>query len=149
MPLFTILFGVGLMVIGIIAYIVSEPSSIDSLLPSLLGLIALALGVGSVFRKELRKHLMHAAVIIAVMGVLVPVIRMLAYLAEMEYNEQVRMARVLLTMLASAAYVYAAVQSFRAVRKNRKEHNGGKDYKDSTPEQTEPQPSETEPPEAE
>lgn len=149
MPLFTILFGVGLMVIGIIAYIVSEPSSIDSLLPSLLGLIALALGVGSVFRKELRKHLMHAAVIIAVMGVLVPVIRMLAYLAEMEYNEQVRMARVLLTMLASAAYVYAAVQSFRAVRKNRKEHNGGKAPKDSTPEQTEPQPSETEPPEAE
>ena len=87
-------------------------------------------------KKEMKMHLMHNTVIIATMDVLVPVVRMVMYLTELEHNEQVRMARVLLTMTANKVYVYLTVRSFRAARRS---------SKDSTPEQTDAEPEQAEP----
>jgi heme/copper-type cytochrome/quinol oxidase subunit 4 len=122
MPIYTILFGVALMGIGVGTYIGStEPSLSSFLLQMILGLLAIALGVGSMVKKEMRMHLMHGAILLAAMGVVVPTIRFVLFLFEMERDQQMQLLRVILTVAFSGAYVYLAVQSFRAARKGRKD----------------------------
>ena len=76
MPAFTILFGVALMAVGIATYTASEEQPSALLLPIIFGLVAMGLGVGSIVKKDLRMHLMHGAVLIAALGVLIPVIQL-------------------------------------------------------------------------
>jgi hypothetical protein len=123
MPILTIFFGVALMAVGIGTYAGTPEASrgIGDLLPALFGLVALALGVGSLIKKDLRMHLMHGAVLLASLGVLIPLIRLVMYLAEMPTDDQMRLVRVILTVGFSGAYVYTAVQSFRAARRSRKD----------------------------
>ncbi|MEM6504389.1 MAG: hypothetical protein AAF711_02875 [Planctomycetota bacterium] len=121
MPVLTILFGVGLMAVGIGTYIgAGEGASIGAfLLQLILGLLAVGLGVGSMVKKEMRMHLMHGAVILAAMGVIVPTIKFGMYLFDLPTDEQMKLLRVVLTVALSGAYVYAAVKSFRKARANR------------------------------
>lgn len=130
MPALTILFGVALMAVGIGTYAGSNEPEMGGLLPALFGLLALGLGVGSIVKKDLRMHLMHAAVLLAALGVLIPLIRLVMYLVELDRDTQMNLIRVILTVAFSGAYVYAAVQSFRAVRRNRKD--GTADAPEST-----------------
>jgi len=121
MPIFTILFGVALMAIGVGTYIgAGEDASFSAfILQMILGLLAMGLGVGAIVKKEMRMHLIHGAVILAAMGVIVPTIKFGTYLFELERSVQMNLVRALLTVAFSGAYVYAAVQSFRAARRNR------------------------------
>ena len=126
MPLFTILFGVALMVVGIGTYAASEDQPSALLLPIVFGLLALGLGVGSLFKPDLRKHLMHGAVLLAALGVLVPVVQLVLRVVAMWQDDRDRsltLLAVLLTVAFSGAYVYAAVQSFRTARRGRKDVN--------------------------
>jgi len=140
MPVFTILFGVALMGIGIGTYMGSvEPSLSEFLLQMILGLLAVGLGVGSIVKKEMRMHLMHGAVLLAAMGLIVPAIRFAIYLFNLPQDEQMQLLRVILTVAFSGAYLYAAIQSFRAARKNRKADTP------APPSAPEPQPETTDP----
>ncbi len=121
MPAFTILFGVALMAVGIGTYAASEDKPSALLLPIIFGLVALGLGVGSVVKQDLRKHLMHAAVLLATLGVLIPVIQLVMHVVAMWQEERDRsltLLAVLVTVAFSGAYVFAAVQSFRAARRS-------------------------------
>lgn len=140
MPIITILFGVALMAVGIGTYVGTPEGSraIGDLLPALFGLIALGLGVGSMVKKDLRMHLMHAAVLLAALGVLIPLIRLVTFLMEMEREQQMQLVRVILTVAFSGAYVYTAVQSFRAARRTRKD--GPAREKPAEPEKADPTP---------
>ena len=121
MPLFTILFGVALMAVGVGTYIgAGEGASFSAfLLQMILGLLASGLGVGAIVKKEMKMHLIHGAVILAALGVILPLIKFGMYLFELEPDVQMKLLRALLTVAFSGAYVYAAVQSFRAARRNR------------------------------
>ena len=120
MPIYTILFGVALMAVGVGTYAGSaEPSLSSFLLQMILGLLAMGLGVGSIIKKDMRMHLMHGAILLAAMGVVVPTIKFAIFLFNLEQDEQMQLLRVILTVTFSAAYVFAAVQSFRAARRNR------------------------------
>lgn len=120
MPVFTIFFGIALGAVGVGTYAGSvEPSLSALLLQVILGLLAIGLGVGSLVKKEMRMHLMHAAVLLAGLGVIIPLVRFGFVLWDLKRDEQMQLLRVLLTMTFSAAYVYAAVQSFRAARTKR------------------------------
>jgi hypothetical protein len=121
MPIFTILFGVALMAVGVGTYIgAGEDASIAAfILQMILGALAIGLGVGAIVKKEMKMHLIHGAVILAAMGVIVPTIKFGTYLFELERSVQMNLVRALLTVAFSGAYVYAAVQSFRAARRNR------------------------------
>ena len=77
MPAITILLGIALMAVGIGTFATSKEQSLTLLLPALFGLLTLGLGIGSVIKADLRKHLMHAAVLLATLGVLIPVIQLL------------------------------------------------------------------------
>ncbi|MGB0768660.1 MAG: hypothetical protein ACPGYV_13245 [Phycisphaeraceae bacterium] len=120
MPVFTILFGVALMAVGVGTYAGSaEPSLPSFLLQMIIGLLAIALGVGSIVKKEMRMHLMHGAVLLAVLGVVVPTVKFVGYLVNLEQDQQMQLLRMVLTVAFSGAYVFAAVQSFRAARRAR------------------------------
>lgn len=138
MPILTIFFGVALMAVGIGTYAASDDSPSALLIPIIFGLIALGLGVASIVKKDLRMHLMHGAVLLASLGVLIPVIQLVMRVVEMWQQERDRsltLLAVLLTVSFSGAYVYTAVQSFRAARKSRKDD---KDQpKESKPDQAE------------
>lgn len=123
MPMFTILFGVALMVVGIGTYTASNEQPSALLLPIIFGLIAMGLGIGSIVKKDLRMHLMHGAVLLAALGVLIPVIQLVVRVVTMwteQRDQSLTLLAVLLTVAFSGAYVYTAIQSFRAARKNRK-----------------------------
>lgn len=142
MPAFTILFGIALMAVGIGTYIGTpeEARGFGDLLTALFGLVALALGVAAIVKKDLRMHLMHAAVLLAALGVLIPLIRMGVYLTELDRDEQMRLLRVILTVAISGAYVFTAVQSFRAARKDRKDGTPTPPKKDTEPAETTAEP---------
>lgn len=146
MPALTILFGIALMAVGIGTYagsptaeVATDPDkvrSISDLLPALFGLIALTLGVGAIVKKDVRMHLMHGAVLLAALGVLIPLIRLIMYLLNMDRYDQMNLIRVILTVGLSAAYVYTAVQSFRSARASRK--TGTEPPPPSKPEEPDP-----------
>lgn len=141
MPSFTIIFGIALMAVGIFTYVASTgqepPRTIGGLLPALFGLIALTLGIASLVKKDLRMHLMHAAVLLAALGVIIPLIRLIIYLIEMDRNTQMN----LITVALSAGYVYVAVQSFRKARTSRRDGTDPPEYDKPEP-PAEPDPTE-------
>ncbi|MEO0476321.1 MAG: hypothetical protein AAF085_10205 [Planctomycetota bacterium] len=130
MPIYTILLGVVLVAIGIGTYIgAGEAASTSALILQLiLGLLAIGLGVGSIVKKEMKKHLIHGAMILAAMGVIVPLVMFGVYLFQLERDEQMNLLRALLTVAFSGAYIYLGVKSFKAARK------GGKAGTTDTPE---------------
>ena len=146
MPIYTILFGVALLVVGVGTYVGSgEGASMQGfVLQMILGLLAIGLGVGSIIKKEMKMHLIHGAVILAailvLMGVVIPVIEFVSHIMGMDRPGQMDMLRALLTVVFSGAYVYLAVQSFRAARRTRK---NGTPPPTSTPEpESDPAPAE-------
>lgn len=121
MPLFTILFGVALMAVGVGTYIgAGEAADIWSfVLQMILGLLAIGMGVGSLVKKELKMHLIHGALLLAAMGLIVPAIKFGSYLFQLEQGVQMNLLRALLTMVFSGAYIYLGVRSFRTARRSR------------------------------
>lgn len=133
MPAITILFGALLMAVGVGTYIgAGEGATLSTfLLQMILGAVAMGLGVGAIAKKPMRMHLMHGAILLAVMGVIVPIVKLVAYIADLPRPEQMELVRVMGTVLVSGGYVYLAVLSFRKARAARK--IGTTDKADTTP----------------
>jgi hypothetical protein len=70
MPTTTILFGVGLIVYGIFLYFTqdSDPKSPTALIPAGFGAALLLFGLVAAFKDALRKHMMHAAAAVGLIG---------------------------------------------------------------------------------
>ena len=62
--------GVALIALGILVSIVSDSSSVTSLIPAIVGALFLALGLGARLRPGIGHHLMHAAAAIALLVIL-------------------------------------------------------------------------------
>lgn len=121
MPLATIAFGLILLVVSLATYAAADDPPFIALLPAFLGLLALACGVASVVKKNLRMHFMHVAVLLALVGVVVPLWLMVQFLAvELRGDEGLKAIRIFVTVTVSGLYLYAAIQSFVAARRKRK-----------------------------
>ena len=121
MPLATIAFGLILLVASLGTYAAADDPPFIALLPAFLGLLALACGVASVVKKNLRMHFMHVAVLLAAVGVIVPLWLMVQFLAvELQGDEGLKVIRIFVTVTVSGLYLYAAVQSFVSARRKRK-----------------------------
>ena len=112
----TIVFGLLLTLLGFLGYFLTGTSSITALIPAAFGIVLVALGF--LARSEaLRKHAMHAAAAVALLGMigaLIPLIRTPAGVRPaMAVYSQVAM--VILTGL----FVAMCVRSFIAARKAR------------------------------
>ncbi len=123
MPSTSIFSGVLLILIAIFGYvfsIVDGNKSLTALIPAAFGLLLVIFGFIAKSNENLRKHLMHAAVLVALLGFLIPAGRILSKLGDIKVSlavlSQAAMALVCLT------FVVLSVKSFIDARKLRTEN---------------------------
>jgi len=68
MPVFAIIIGVILDALGILAYVLTGMESLTALIPSIFGTIILVCGILALIRPAWRKHAMHVAAAVALLG---------------------------------------------------------------------------------
>ncbi len=120
MPKISIICGAILIVIGLVGYVIGMNggrASLTALIPAAFGVILLLLGVFSQSNEGLRKHLMHAAALVAVIGFVVTAGRILMKITEFTFSpanlSQLAMATV------CCVFVIMAIRSFTEARKLR------------------------------
>lgn len=119
MPNTAILFGRLLILLGIIGYgygSYAGNASLTALIPAIFGLVLMILGHLSNAKENLRKHLMHVAVLVGLIGFIVPLIRILPKLGDFQFTFA---AAMLISMsLLSLAFVALCVKSFIDARRS-------------------------------
>ncbi len=120
MPSTSIISGVLLILIGILGYVFSlidGNTSVTALIPAAFGLLLVIFGFVAKSNENLRKHLMHVAVVVGLLGFLIPTIRLIS---------QAGNIKVSLAVLSQAAmalvclfFVILSVQSFINARRSR------------------------------
>ena len=105
--------GAVLIVIGVVAYIVTDFASVTALLPAMLGLIIAVLGLLAP-RIDAGRHAIHAALALALLGALGSLPR----LGGLGDGDGAAVTS-LLTVLVCLAYVAVGVRSFISARRAR------------------------------
>ena len=124
MPSTTILFGTLLILLGIgsYAYVMTTPNpSLTALIPAIFGIVLVLLGFVAKSKENLRKHLMHAAVVVALLGFLGTVSSFfkIPSLFDGTAARPVAVVAQLITALICLVYIILSVRSFIDARKNR------------------------------
>ncbi len=116
----SIVFGVLLVILGVAGYgygLMTGHASPTALIPAAFGLVIAILGAVAASNEGLRKHLMHAAVVIALIGFIAPLGRVLSNISGFTISAAS------LSQLAMSAlcliFVVLAVRSFIAARRDR------------------------------
>lgn len=119
MPNYAIWFGRILVLIGIIGYgygMFAGNASLTALIPAAFGLLLMFLGHLAASKESLRKHLMHAAVLVGLIGFLIPAWRLVSRIEDLTLSAAVvSQAAMSITCIA---FVILAVQSFIAARRS-------------------------------
>jgi preprotein translocase subunit Sss1 len=120
MPSTAIACGILLILIGIIGYVyglMNGNASPTALIPAAFGLLLAILGAAARAKENLRMHIMHAAVLVGLVGFLIPAWRVLSNLGNITLSaavvSQIAMALVCLI------FVLLCVKSFIDARRNR------------------------------
>ena len=117
MPQTAIWFGRLLILVGVIGYgygMYGGNASLTALIPAAFGLALMVLGHLANAKENLRKHLMHVAVIVALVGFLVPAARLISKTGELSLSAAF-LSQFMMAVLC-LAFVILAVRSFIAAR---------------------------------
>ena len=119
MPNTAILFGRLLIILGIIGYgygFYAGNPSVTAMIPAFFGLALMILGHLSNAKESLRKHLMHVAVLIGLVGFIVPLIRLVPKLGDFIFS----FAAAMLISMSVLCLVFVAlcVKSFIDARRS-------------------------------
>lgn len=68
MPKLSVNLGILLIILGIFSYYISGAASVTALIPAFFGLVFSVLGFLAVKKESMRKHAMHAALLLAILG---------------------------------------------------------------------------------
>jgi ascorbate-specific PTS system EIIC-type component UlaA len=120
MPSTSIISGALLILIGIIGYvfsIVDGNTSVTALIPAAFGLLLIIFGFLAKSNENLRKHLMHAAVLVALLGFLIPSGRLLSQMSNIKVSLAV-LSQILMSLIC-LVFVILSVKSFVDARRNR------------------------------
>ena len=108
-----------LILIGVIGYVISmvnAKTSATALIPAIFGIVFLVLGYLARAKDNLRKHIMHAAVLVALVGFLAVAGRLISKIGDFAltpaYIAQVA------TSVVFLAFIILSVKSFIDARKN-------------------------------
>jgi hypothetical protein len=118
MPSTAILFGRLLIILGIIGYgygMYNANASPTALIPAIFGLILMILGHFAKSKENLRKHLMHAAVVVGLLGFIMPIGRILSKISDFSLSFATSM--LLAMAILCLTFVILCVNSFIAARK--------------------------------
>lgn len=119
MPSTSIACGALLIAIGILGYIagiIHEATSLTALIPAAFGIVLFLLGVFARKSEGMRKHLMHAAVVVALLGFLATAGRLVSKIGELSYSASV-VAQVSMALVC-LLFVILAVRSFIDARRS-------------------------------
>ncbi|MGC2235087.1 MAG: hypothetical protein WA584_02925 [Pyrinomonadaceae bacterium] len=119
MPSTSIACGLLLILVGIIGYVyglTNNSASITALIPAFFGIVLIILGFLAKSKENLRKHLMHGAVLIGLLGFILPLGRLLSKISSITLSaaviSQIAMALICLV------FVILCVKSFIDARRN-------------------------------
>ncbi len=110
----TILFGVFLIILGLIGYTTSFTQSTTALIPALLGMLLMALG-GLALKETNRKVAMHVAALVGLIGFLGSASRFLMHPDASTFARQMQA----MTAIVCAAFLVLCAHSFVTARRNR------------------------------
>ena len=114
----TIVIGVLLVLLGVIPYGMSDPRAPTALIPAYVGALLVILGL--VARNEAaRKHAMHAAVVVGLLGFLAAAGRLVSSLARGHTPAPLAVVSLVGMALLTGVFVVLCVRSFIAARKQR------------------------------
>ena len=117
MPSTAITFGRILILIGIAGYVygmTTAYASLTALIPAAFGILILVLGHVARAKDNLRKHLMHAAVLVALVGFIASLGGLIARFSQAAMPAKVSQIAM---ALACLAFVILSVKSFMDARK--------------------------------
>ena len=115
---FTTLYGLFMVIWGISISLISESSSMTSMIPAFIGVPLAFIGFLSMINPTLRKALMHIAVVIGIIAFLGG----LDFFRGMFNNYYAGLSKLML-LITGFIYVYFCVQSFIFVRRQKKLHS--------------------------
>jgi hypothetical protein len=115
MPKLTIVFGVMLIVLGAAAYFATGQSSLTAMIPAAFGTVLLFVGALAC-RQRLRKHAMHAASIVGLLGLVGGLERPVRAAIAGEIHLTAAVIAQLLMALVCGVYFALCVRSFVQAR---------------------------------
>jgi hypothetical protein len=123
-PKATMLCGMLLTLLGVICYafafqLGAAKRSVTALIPAFLGVVLILLGYFAAIKPNLRMHLMHGAVTLALLGFLAAAGRFISVMVT-HPNSGVGTVANLIMAIICAAFVAACVRSFIAARRSRR-----------------------------
>ncbi|MEO6656319.1 MAG: hypothetical protein ABIO36_09585 [Pyrinomonadaceae bacterium] len=119
MPTTSIITGVLLILIGVTGYIyglTNEKASLTALIPAFFGIVMAILGLAANAKESLRKHLMHGAILVALLGFFMTAGRLLMKISELSISAAV-ISQLAMSLVCSV-FVVRAVKSFADARRN-------------------------------
>lgn len=111
MPTKAITAGAVLIALGIIVTIASDSGSVTSLIPAFFGVVLAGLGVAARAKPDLGHHLMHGAAALSLLAILGSLGSAIG-----RGSSGWALFSQLATIVIAGAFLFFAVQSFRAVR---------------------------------
>jgi len=119
----TLIFGAVLTLAGVVGYVASDSASFTALIPSMVGVLLLICGL--IARKEtLRRHAIHAALAVALLGALGSLMNVLRigelFAGTAERPSAVIVSTVMFGVLV--VYLVLGIRSFIMARRSRAEH---------------------------
>lgn len=112
----TIVFGLLLTALGLVGYLSAGAASVTALIPAFFGIVLLALGF--LARAEaLRKHAMHAAAVVALLGFAGALMSLLR--APLETRSALANFSQVSMALLTAVFIVLCIKSFRDARRAR------------------------------
>jgi hypothetical protein len=120
MPSTSIISGILLIIIGVIGYVYGMSNdgtaSLTALIPALFGLVLAGLGAAARAKENLRKHLMHAAVTVGLLGFLMTAGRLVMNLSRITLNAAT-VAQIAMSLVC-LIFVILCIKSFVDARRN-------------------------------
>jgi hypothetical protein len=119
MPSTAIGCGLSLILVGIAGYVwglIGGNASITALIPAFFGLVIALLGAFAKSNENLRKHLMHTAVLVGLIGFIIPAFRLLSNLSGITLSAAV-VAQAAMALIC-LIFVLLCIQSFVNARRS-------------------------------
>lgn len=120
MPSTAIGVGLSLILVGIAGYVwgmMDNKASMTALIPAFFGLVIAILGALAKGNENMRKHFMHAALLVALIGFVVPAYRLLSNLDGLTLSAGV-VAQAAMALICFL-FLILGIQSFVSARRSR------------------------------
>ena len=121
MPSTSILCRGLLILIGIIGYVygmMNGNASVTALIPAFFGIILALMGLIAQSKESLRKHLMHVAVIVGLLGFIIPAARILSKISSISFSSAAFLSQLAMSLIC-LVFVILCVKSFIDARRSR------------------------------